>query len=84
MPLLRRIMPGRPLTAGLAAVALALLWQALTVRYNYGGNWTGLFCTGASLLRTELPGYVDSPRLGPLTQATSRWSCCLCSLAFTG
>jgi hypothetical protein len=23
------------------------LWQALTVRYNYSGNWTGLFCTGA-------------------------------------
>ena len=48
MPLLRRILPGRPLTAGLAAVALAFLWQALTVRYNYGGNWTGLFCTGAN------------------------------------
>jgi len=48
MPLLRRILPGRPITAGLAAVALAFLWQALTVRYNYGGNWTGLFCTGAS------------------------------------
>jgi len=22
-------------------------WQALTVRYTYSGNWTGLFCTGA-------------------------------------
>ena len=25
-----------------------LLWLALTVRYNYGGNWTGLYCTGAN------------------------------------
>jgi hypothetical protein len=23
------------------------LWQALTVRYTYSGNWTGLFCTGS-------------------------------------
>jgi hypothetical protein len=28
------------------AVLLALLWQAATVRFNYGGNWTALFCTG--------------------------------------
>ena len=32
--------------AGLC-VALALLWQFLTVRYNYGGNWTALYYTGA-------------------------------------
>ncbi len=31
-----------------SGTALVLLWLALTVRYNYGGNWTGLFCTGAS------------------------------------
>jgi hypothetical protein len=31
--------------AFLAAV-LALLWQASTVHFNYGGNWTALFCTG--------------------------------------
>ncbi len=31
-----------------AGTALVLLWLALTVRYNYGGNWTGLFCTGAN------------------------------------
>ena len=24
-------------------------WQALTVRYNYGGNWTGLYCTGSGI-----------------------------------
>jgi hypothetical protein len=22
-------------------------WQAATVHFNYGGNWTGLFCTGS-------------------------------------
>ena len=35
-----------------AAVLLVLAWQALTVHASYGGNWTGLFCTG---LRTRLP-----------------------------
>lgn len=38
-----------PLVAGLLAVVSALAWQALTVRYNYGGNWTALFCTGAQV-----------------------------------
>ena len=33
------------------AVALALGWQALAVHYNYEGNWTSLFCTGASLIQ---------------------------------
>ena len=28
---------------GLLAVALALAFQALTVRYNYHGDWTALF-----------------------------------------
>jgi hypothetical protein len=37
----------RPIVFALAAAALALAWQALTVRYCYGGNWTGLFCVGA-------------------------------------
>jgi len=43
--------PGRtgPLIYALLAVALGVTWQALTVRYNYGGKWTGLFCTGANL-----------------------------------
>ncbi len=31
----------------LAAAALALGWWVLTVHYSYGGNWTGLFCTGS-------------------------------------
>jgi hypothetical protein len=34
---------------GAAGTALVLLWLALTVRYSYGGNWTGLYCTGANL-----------------------------------
>jgi hypothetical protein len=38
-----------PLIAGLVATALALSWQAFTVHYNYGGNWTALFCTGGKL-----------------------------------
>jgi hypothetical protein len=31
----------------LVCAACLFLWQALTVRYTYAGNWTGLFCTGA-------------------------------------
>jgi hypothetical protein len=30
----------------IAGILLALLWQFLTVQYNFGGNWTGLFYTG--------------------------------------
>ena len=33
----------------LLAALLVLAWQATTVHFNYAGNWTGLFCTGASL-----------------------------------
>ncbi|HBY63616.1 MAG TPA: hypothetical protein DEH78_27640 [Solibacterales bacterium] len=38
------------LFAAAASLLLILLWLSLTVHFNYGGNWTGLFCTG-SLLR---------------------------------
>jgi hypothetical protein len=31
----------------LACALCLFLWQALTVRYSYWGNWTALFCTGA-------------------------------------
>lgn len=31
------------------AVAAVIAWQALTVGANYGGNWTGLFRTGAAM-----------------------------------
>ncbi len=41
----------RPLFVAILAVALAFTWQFLAVRYNYGGNWTGLFCTGGNLVQ---------------------------------
>jgi len=37
----------RPIWFALLAVLCAATWQGLTVRYNYGGNWTALYCTGA-------------------------------------
>jgi hypothetical protein len=40
------VFPNKHIPAGLLAVALAFSAQFLTVRYNYGGNWTALFCTG--------------------------------------
>jgi len=36
----------RPFLWALLAAAAVLLWQSLNVRYNFGGNWTALFCTG--------------------------------------
>jgi hypothetical protein len=39
----------RLLLPALLAVSAVFSWQTLTVRYSYGGNWTGLFCTGALL-----------------------------------
>ena len=33
--------------AALVCAAILLAWQALTVRFSYAGNWTGLYCTGA-------------------------------------
>jgi hypothetical protein len=33
------------LVAAVCAMA-AFTWQALVVHYQYGGNWTGLYCTG--------------------------------------
>lgn len=32
---------------GLICVATLAAWQALTVHYSYGDNWTSLYCTGA-------------------------------------
>ena len=44
------VISSRPRVACLAVAALAavlvLLWQSLTVQYNYSGNWTALFRTG--------------------------------------
>jgi hypothetical protein len=33
--------------AGLVCALMVLTWQFLTVRYNYRGDWSELFCTGA-------------------------------------
>lgn len=53
-----------PFAVGVTALLLALSWQYLTVRFNYGMNWTALFYTGES---TPLP----LPRTG---QAIYRFS----------
>ncbi len=36
----------RPVWFALVAVVSGATWQVSTVHYNYGGNWTALFCTG--------------------------------------
>ncbi|HJZ96388.1 MAG TPA: hypothetical protein VKE70_07765 [Candidatus Solibacter sp.] len=36
-----------PLLAGLSCAVLGFAWQALTVHFNYRGNWTALFCHGS-------------------------------------
>ena len=41
-----------PFAVGVTAFLLVLIWQYLTVRFNYGMNWTALFHTGES---TALP-----------------------------
>lgn len=48
----------RCLAAALACTASLALWQTSTVRYTYGGNWTGLFCIGA--FYTTLPPQLQS------------------------
>lgn len=40
-------MDRRCLAYALLAAGLVFGWQCLTVRVNYGGNWTALYCTGA-------------------------------------
>src|SRR5262249_48793333 len=43
------------LVTAVAAVGLAFAWQCLAVRYDYRGDWTGLFCIGdGSRLPPEL------------------------------
>ena len=36
----------RSLSWAAGCALLVLLWQIATVHYNYGGNWSALFCTG--------------------------------------
>src|SRR5579863_7848004 len=44
----------------MAAVSLAWLWQFLTVRYNYNGNWTALFCIAPHM---PVPEFLKSEKL---------------------
>jgi hypothetical protein len=48
--------------ASFAAFAVTALWlcQSLTVRYNYGGNWTGLFCISPLM---PVPAFLQSEHL---------------------
>ncbi len=50
----------------IAACALFLLWQFLTVHYDRGGNWTALFLTGKSMaIPPDLaPGTYEFPGKG--------------------
>ena len=50
----------RALVCALAATALAFAWQALTVHFNYRGDWSALFDTGGS---TALPPDVEAERI---------------------
>lgn len=36
-------------TYAVLVLSLALAWQYITVKVNYGGNWTALFCTGDAI-----------------------------------
>ena len=45
----------------LLATACLASWQALTVHYSYGGNWTGLFCTGS--INQEIPPALASEHI---------------------
>lgn len=45
---------------GVTAVAALFLWQLLTVHYNYGGNWTALFCIDT---RTQAPAALEAEHL---------------------
>jgi hypothetical protein len=52
---------------GLACAAAVLLWQFITVHYNYQGRWNALFCTGE---QNPQPPDLESERLYlfPLSQ----------------
>ncbi len=52
--------PRRAAALGIAAVLFVWLGQFLTVRYNYGGNWTGLFCIAPHM---PIPEFLKSERL---------------------
>jgi hypothetical protein len=39
--------PRKAALVGIVCALMVLTWQFLTVRYNYHGDWSALFCTGA-------------------------------------
>lgn len=47
-------------TVAAAAVLIVWLWQFLTVRYNYQGNWTALFCIAPHM---PVPDFLRSEHL---------------------
>lgn|ERR1017187_7809815 len=51
----------RPVLFALVAVLCAATWQTSTVHYNYGGNWTALFYSGAKYLAP--PAALSSERI---------------------
>lgn len=58
---------GEGLRASILVAALCVLavfaWQAFAVHYNYGGNWTGLYCIGDRL--AQAPGLTERLWLFP-------------------
>jgi hypothetical protein len=57
---MRKRKPWLALLVALLAAAITLGWEALTVHYNYGGNWTALFCTSGTRL---LPPWLGGERI---------------------
>jgi hypothetical protein len=52
--------PMRAVWLALLAMLAAWTWMFLTVHYNYGGNWTGLFCIRAGM---PVPAFLKSEHL---------------------
>jgi hypothetical protein len=50
----------KPAILGLIVVAFLWTWQFLTVHYNYGGNWTALFCIRPGM---PVPDFLKSEKL---------------------
>src|SRR5579863_4766061 len=50
----------QPAILGLLVVALLWSWQFLTVHYNYGANWTALFCIRPGM---PVPDFLKSEKL---------------------
>lgn len=50
----------QPAILGLLVVALLWSWQFLTVHYNYGSNWTALFCIRPGM---PVPDFLKSENL---------------------